>query len=154
MIGLQRETASLWARKIRNLDDSAGDIVRQIANKPFNETSDVASLQCRVARFRSLLGPEGILETVITSVGKAWIANPGPVNHRDGFSVELSTFKKLSPTVEDWKQVIGMLGALESMPGVGIASFEMKSSGALDSRKVELLEIIVEMDSKSPVSTP
>jgi hypothetical protein len=152
MIGLQRETASIWDRKIRNLDDSAGDILRRTANKPFNERSDVASLQTRVARFRSLLGPEDTLEKVIASLGKAWIVYPGPVNHGDGFSVELSRIKKLSPTVEDWQQVIRTLGALESLPGVGIVSLVMKTSGALESRKVELLEITVEMDSRNPVN--
>jgi hypothetical protein len=107
-----------------------------------------------VARFRSLLGPKDTLETVITRLGKGWIANPAPVNHRDGFSVELSTFRRISPTIEDWQKDIDIVGALESLPGVGIVSFEMKTSGALDGRKVERMEIIAEMDSKSQVGTP
>jgi hypothetical protein len=153
MVCVHREVATEWDRRLRRMDDSGTGIEKQIALRKNYEDSDLAALRARVNHFRSLSGPAGTFEFLLKTLGNDWAVESGPKVERDGFSVQLCTFWMHTPNLADWQKAIGILGILEGVPGVGIAGFKMKTSGDREHRKVEILEIIVEVRSCHPANS-
>jgi hypothetical protein len=60
----------------------------------------------------------------------------------------MGTFELLSPALSDWSKTIEVIGTTESLPGVGIANFEMKTSGNREHRSVDFVRIVVEVHSR------
>jgi hypothetical protein len=48
-----------------------------------------------------------------------------------------------SPATTDWPQIVDAVKASESLPGVGIVGFEMKTSGDHEHRSVDFVRVVV-----------
>src|SRR5208283_3111914 len=105
-------------------------------------------------RFRQLLGPESTAELVMGQFDKSWVAEIGASDDRDGFAIQSSSFRMLSPTLKDWQKVLEIVGSLERLPGVGVASLKMKTSGNMEHREVDKMEVVVEIHSRRPEHSP
>lgn len=136
---LTRETTELRRRTA----DLEGTFTRQIAAKSDFEDSMLDALRVRVGKFRGQLGPEDTWEQLVRQFGKRWEIEAGPRDERDGYSLQVGTFLLLSPTPSDWPRIVEAVEAAEKFQGVGIAAFEMKSSGSREHRAVDLVRIVV-----------
>jgi hypothetical protein len=126
-------------RAVHHEDDLSG----RIAAKSDCEDSRLDALRARVGSFRGRLGPEDAWERIVRQFGKDWTAEAGPMDILDGYSFQVGTFLLVSPAISDWPGIIEAVKTAEQLPGVGIASIEMKSSGNREHRALDLVKIVV-----------
>jgi len=151
MAWLGEEMAASSALRLGACNDTVRAISRQIATRSNCGYSDLVALRSEVKRSESLLGSEDTLETLVRTFGNAWAVKSEAKDDRDGLVVQCSTFRMLTPTLEDWQKVVELVGALERLPGVGIDSFRMNTSGDVEHREVETMEVIVETRFRSRI---
>jgi hypothetical protein len=154
MAWLREEDSAKWAFRLRDIERLTKNGEDQVAARSKCDDSDLATLRMRVGRFRLLLG-SGDTERLVSGLfGKSWAAEPTLQEDRDGYSIQLSGFSMISPTLDDWQKAVSTLGTLEGLPGVGIARFSMRTSGETELRNVDELRVLVEIRSCGPKRGP
>jgi hypothetical protein len=148
MAWLRQDLALRQTLKLRVAGKLEADLGRQIAANSDYEKSNLEALRTRVDRFQYFLGSENTWKEIIQQFGKSWRCEAGTKSDRDGYSVQMGTFELLSPALSDWSKTIEVIGTTESLPGVGIANFEMKTSGNSEHRSVDFVRIVVEVHSR------
>jgi hypothetical protein len=112
--------------------------------------SNVSESRARVEQYRSLLGPDNAWETLTEKFGDSWLIEAGTKRDRGGSSIQTAMMTMRSPTLADWSKAVVSTGTLELLPGVRIAKFEMRTSGNIDHRSVDLLRMKVEIHTRQP----
>ena len=125
----------------------------QIAAKSMYERERLEELREQIGRFRVRLGADGTWDSVVSRIGLGWYAEPGTRNERGTYSIQYGTLKLMSPTVADWPRVIEAVGESEAIPGVGIAEIEIKASGVRGQRTLELVRILVAVQTRHAEKT-
>lgn len=110
------------------------------------------ALRRRVGSFRVRLGADDTLEKVTRRLGGDWVADPESREERDGYSLVSVTFRVLAHSVSEWPEIVRTVQDLETTPGVGIAAFEMRTSGAGGRRILESASMTVVVRSARVVS--
>jgi hypothetical protein len=105
------------------------------------------ALRKQVGLFRVRLGGAGTWGSLVSRLGQGWTSERGPAEDRGGYSIQLGTFKLLAPSTADWPRIVDAVKASEGIPGVRIVEFEMKASGDLDRRSLDLVRILMEVQS-------
>jgi hypothetical protein len=134
--------AQIAERRLRASAQEAS-ISRQIAEKIMYDDGRLRELRERVSRFRVTLGGEGTWDSLVRRLGNGWSAESGPMEDRGGYSVQYGTIKLLSHTVSEWPRIVEAVRDTEAMPGVGVAELEMKASGDRERRSLDLVRILV-----------
>jgi hypothetical protein len=129
--------------RLEEIAAQENDLLAQIAAKSGFDRPAMEALRARVGRFRIHLGPDGSWDRAVRLMGKAWAADAGAREDREGYSVQAGTFRLQSPATNDWPQIVDAVRALGQIPGVGVIGFEMRTSGERERRSVELVEILV-----------
>jgi hypothetical protein len=151
---VRHHLASEWDEQLHRTADLEGALSRQIAARSDCRDSDLDELRARVGTFRDQLGPEDAWEHLVRQFGNGWTAEARPRDDRDGYSFQIGTFVKLSPATSDWPAIVELVKTAEHIPGVGIAGFEMKSSGSRERRTVDLVRIVVAIHSRRTETIP
>ena len=115
----------------------------QIAAKSEFERDRLEALRIRVGLFRVHLGTANTWDRLVKRFGAGWTIEAGPSEDRNGCSVQYGVFSLKSPELSDWPGIIEILKDSEGLPGVGIVEFEMKTSGNLERRSLDLVRIHV-----------
>jgi hypothetical protein len=157
----------LWARMATDASlsqarlhaaSAEGDLTTRVTAMSAYASENLDALRRQVGNFRVHLGAEDTWEGIVRLVGNGWIAEPGPKEERNGYSVQLGTLKLGSHSVGDWPEIVDTVKALEATPGVGIAEFEMKTSGSGDRRSLDTARILVVIQASrtrpNPPTTP
>jgi len=118
------------------------------------ESENLDSLRRQVGRFRTHLGTESTWDGLVRALGSGWSAEIGPRDDRGAYSIQLGTLTLVSHAVGEWPGIVDALGQLEAMPGVGIAEFEMKTSGSSDSRTLDTARMGVVIQTTRAVLNP
>jgi hypothetical protein len=116
------------------------ELSAQITAKSEFETSNLGELRKHAVLF---LGSAGTWERVTGRLGSAWIAGPVQRDEKAGCTVQTGTMNLLSHSVRAWPDIISAVRDLESIPGVDVAEFEMKTSGAVDRRSVDVARMLL-----------
>jgi hypothetical protein len=119
------------------------ELARLVVEKSGCEQSDLDALQVRVRRNRILLGPADSWDQLVRLFGKRWKSEAGSRDDREGYSIQVGTFRLQAPTIWDWPHVIDSVSASENLPGIGVIGFEMKTSGDRERRSVDLVKVVV-----------
>jgi hypothetical protein len=143
MIWLSLELNAKISEQRRRASSLEASLSGQIAAKSVYESEDLDALRDKVGRFRVRLGSEGTWERLVRQFGDGWTAESGPKDDKNGYCIQYGTFKLLSPAVADWPKIIEAVKDSEAIPGVGVAEIEMKSSGGHDRRSLDLVRILV-----------
>lgn len=145
-------SAMLWVRSSTQADlvalrrdgeTAQRDLRNRVDSMSAFENDNLESLRRRVGRFRMHLGTEGTWDGLVRALGNGWSAEIGPRDDRGAYSVQLGTLTLVSHAVGEWPAIVGAAGQLEAMPGVGIAEFEMKTSGSGDRRSLDTARMVV-----------
>jgi hypothetical protein len=120
----------------------------QIAAKSIYERERLDALREQIGRFRMRLGTDGTWERVVRQFGPGWNAEMGVRDDRSGYSIQYGIFELVSPTVADWPRIVEAVRESEAVPGVGIAEFEMKASGGPGKRMLDLVRILVVVETR------
>jgi len=151
---LHQHVASKRFEHTRRAADLAGALSKQIASKSDFEDSNLNALRARVNRFRGQLGPEDAWERLVRQFGEGWTAEVGPRVSKGGYSFQNGSFVLPSPMASDWPRIVEAIKAAEHLPGVGIAKIEMKTSGKLEPRSIDIVRIVVAIHSRRIDSIP
>ena len=57
--------------------------------------------------------------------------------------MQFGTFRLISPVLADWPEIVETLGDSEALPGVGITGIEMRTSGGVERRSLDLVTVRV-----------
>jgi hypothetical protein len=116
--------------------------------------SELTALRSTIGRLRVSLDSGDAGDLILRRLGDSWSVEPGPKEDRNGFSLQTSTLRMRSPTPADWQNIVDIIGALERLPGVGIASFEMSTMGDTGRRNIKKMRLGLEIRSRSADSIP
>jgi hypothetical protein len=142
------------SERLAEIAGQQSDLVAKIAVKSSFEQSALDALRNKVNRFRLDLGPEGSWDRAVRLLGKAWAANAGTRDEREGYSVQKGSFSLQSPATNDWPQIIEAVKSLGQIPGVCIIGFEMKTGGDRVRRSVDLVKIVVAVQTLRSTPNP
>ena len=123
---------------------SEEELARQIVTLSAFSDAELAAFRSKAKKYRSHLGPESTWNELGKKVGGAWSIESGAKVENSGSTIERGILVRSSPTVADWQDAVDTVGSLELMPGVTVLRFEMRTSGDLEHRSVDLLKIEVE----------
>jgi hypothetical protein len=140
---IHHHVARLRSEVLAQLADRERDLTRQVAERSGFEQADLDALRARVGKFRIQLGPVDSWERLARQFGKAWMAENGTRDDRDGYSVQDGTFQLQSPATTDWPEIVSAVKAAEDLPGVRIIGFEMRTSGDHERRSVDIVKVVV-----------
>lgn len=154
MVLVHHLVAAVRTEHWRRAAELEGSLTKQVAARSDYEDSKLDAQRARVGSFRSRLAPGNTWDSLVRLFGKGWTAEPGPSDVREGFSLQAGTFILVSPAASDWPQIVEAVEAAEQRTGVGIASFEMKSSGNAERRTVDLVKIVVAIHARPRGFTP
>jgi len=115
----------------------------EVAAKSMFESEDLKALRDRMSRSRIQFGDEGTWGRLVRRVGDRWSAEAGPTDDKGGTSTRYGTIRLLSPSVTDWARIVEAVTDSEETPGVGVAEFEMRTSGSRDRRSLDLVRILI-----------
>jgi hypothetical protein len=146
--------ASEWKERLRRISDLEALLSKQIAARSDCRDIVLNTLRARVGTFRSQLGSENAWECLVRQFGNGWTAEAGPRDGRDGYSVQIGTLIMLSPIASDWPAIVESIRTAEQLSGVRIARIEMKSSGSREHRVVDLVKIVVAIQSRRTETAP
>jgi hypothetical protein len=118
------------------------------------ENDRLETLRARVSRFRLQLGPSDTWERLANALGSDWTAEVGQREDASACSVQHGQFTMKSPALSDWPGIVERVRKVEALPGVAVAEFEMKTSGGRDRRAVDLVRILVSVQTRRTGSDP
>jgi hypothetical protein len=118
------------------------------------DSKNVDELRTQVSRLRKQLGTKGAWERIVTRLGVGWASEAATKEDKAGYSVQTGTFSVLSHGVDEWPAIVETVGQLEAIPGVGIAGFEMNTSGSGDRRTLDTARMLVVVQTSRPAPTP
>ncbi len=130
----------------------AASLSAQIAAKSEFEDERLEMLRDHVRRIRLQLGTDDTWDRMVRKFGERWAVEPGPKENRNGSSVQRGVFRLRSPRLTDWPEIIENVKNAEALPGVGIAQFEMNTSGSLVRRSLDSVTILVAVQTRRNVS--
>jgi hypothetical protein len=137
-------TTNTKLSELRKRDAAVEDgLGAQIAAMAPYENGDLETLRAQVGRYRTRLGSKGTWDRLVRRLGSGWIAESGPKYDKSGYSIQLGTFKLVSHAVSDWPEIVNVVKELETIPGVGISEFSMKTSGSGNRRTLDTASIAV-----------
>lgn len=124
----------------------------QIAAKSEFEDERLEMLRDRVRRIRLQLGGDDTWDRMVRKFGERWAVELGQKENKNGSSVQRGVFRLRSPKLSDWPEIIETIKDAETLPGVGIARFEMKTSGNLVRRSLDSVTILVAVQTRRNAS--
>jgi hypothetical protein len=124
-------------------NSSSDALTRQVTALSDFGDADLVALRSKSNAYQSRLGSEGIWSELEKNYGGSWSIESGAKHENGGSLNQTGILTKISPTVGDWQTAVDTLGTLEHLPGVAIARFEMKTSGDLEHRSVDMLKIVI-----------
>jgi hypothetical protein len=154
--------ATLWLRLEVNSEDlehrrlASGleaSLSAQISAKAVYDDARLEAMRSRVGRFRLQLGTNDTWDRLVRGFGEGWKAEVGPRDERNGFSIQYGVFRLKSPALADWPEIVERLKDSEALPGVGIVEFEMKTSGSREQRSLDMVRILVAVQTRTTVSS-
>jgi hypothetical protein len=128
-------------------------LTSEITAKSMYEGESLDALREQVGRSRVQLGDPGTWGRLVRQFGDGWTAESGPTEDRGGYVIRYGTVRLLAPSVTDWPRIVEAVKDSEAMRGVGIAEFEMRASGDRDRRSLDLVRILVAVQSSRTEST-
>jgi len=140
---LHAHLGSAISERQRLAADVGSGLAAQIAAKSDFEGARLDALRDRVRRTRLLLGAEDTWDRLVRRFGGRWTVESGPRDERSGSSVQFGTFRLISPVLADWPEIVETLGDSEALPGVGITGIEMRTSGGVERRSLDLVTVRV-----------
>jgi hypothetical protein len=137
----------------RHAESDERALEAQVSAMSAFEDENVAALRARVGRLRLQLGPDGTWERLVSRLGAGWGSEAGTREDKAGYSIQTGTVSVLSRGVDEWPAIVEAVGQMEAMPGVGIAEFEMKTSGSGDRRTLDTARMLVVIQTTRTGST-
>jgi hypothetical protein len=119
------------------------ELSSQIAERSEFDDSSLGRLRKRADQFRGRLGSAGTWERAVNRLGAAWLVASVRQEDRLGCKVQTGTFSLSSTSVGIWPDIVSAVGDLETIPGVGVVKFEMRTSGNVDRRSLDIARIIL-----------
>jgi hypothetical protein len=142
------------AQQRRRAADAESKLTSEIAGKSMYEGESLDALRDQVGRTRIQLGDAGTWSRLVRQFGDGWSAESGPTEDKGGYEIRYGTIRLLAPSVADWPKIVEAVRDSEAMRGVGIAEFEMRTSGDRDRRSLDLVRILVAVQSSRTEPTP
>ncbi len=139
-------TSSLAEQRRRAADFEGQSASRMDAVKMYSDEKLLA-LRERVGLSRVRLGGAGTWGRLVRQLGQEWASDPGASEDRGGYSVQFGTFRLLAPATNDWPKIVDAVRESEATPGVRIVELEMKASGDHDRRSLDLVRLLMEVQS-------
>lgn len=152
-VWIRYQLTSDWLEQMSRAAESEGVLIKQIATMSDYNDSNLRALRLQIGRFRGQLGQEDLWKCLVLQFGKDWTSKVGPKEERTGYSFQIGTFIRVSPSASDWPRIVEVVKAAEHIPGVGIAGFEMKSSGDREHRSVDVVKVVLAIRSRQPGAT-
>ncbi len=121
----------------------------QIAAKSMYERENLEALRERVGQLKIRLGTDGTWERVVGQFGPGWNSQLGTKDERGIYSIQYGTLEMVSPSPSDWPRIVEAVKASEAIPGVGIAELEMRASGGLGKRTLDVVRILVAVQTRA-----
>jgi hypothetical protein len=143
MFWMHRATSAKISELRRHAATEESDLLNRINAMSAYESENVDSMRRQVGRFRMHLGTEATWDILVSRLGNRWVVDKGSKEEKGIYSVQLVTLRLVSHAVGEWPSIVEAVGQLEAIPGVGIAEFEMKTSGADDRRSLDTARILV-----------
>jgi hypothetical protein len=148
------ELSANVAQQRRRAAVAESKLTSEIAARSMYEGESLDALREQVVRSRVQLGDAGTWGRLVTRFGDGWTAETGPTEDKGGYVIRYGTIRLLAPSVADWPKIVEAVRDSEAMRGVGIAEFEMRTSGDRDRRSLDLVRILVAAQSSRTESTP
>jgi hypothetical protein len=126
----------------------------EIAANSMYESDRLTALRDQVGRSRIRLGDAATWGRIAGRFGEGWTLETGAIDEKGDHSIQYGTIRLPSPSVADWPKIVEAVTDLEAIPGVGIAEFEMTSSGGRDRRSMDLVRILVAVHTRRTGSKP
>jgi hypothetical protein len=143
LIWQHHELSANISEQRRRAEVAESNLESEVAAKSMYESEYLDALRDQMRRSRVQLGDEGTWGRLVRRLGDRWSAEPGQTDEKGGQSTRYGTMRLLSPTVTDWEKIVEAVTNSEETPGVGIAELEMKTSGSRDHRTLDLVRILV-----------
>ena len=154
MGSLRHEVSLAVARNRSTAAAREGGLSAQIAAKSPYENEDLEALRLRAQALRGSLGDDSTWEKLTTRAAGRWRVEAGADDRKNGYKQRVATMTLLSASVADWPEVVKAVGDLESIPGIGIAEFEMKTSGGREQRTLDVARVLVSVRTRQVTVNP
>jgi hypothetical protein len=148
------ELGASIARQRQRAAVAEAKLTSEIAARSMYEGESLEALRDQVGRSRIRLGDAGTWGRLVGQLGDGWAADSGATEDKAGYVIRYGTIRLLAPSIADWPRIVGAVKDSEAMRGVGIAEFEMRTSGDHDRRSLDLVRILVAVHSSRTESTP
>ena len=152
--------ASAWHREALASDIAverrrAADLEQQFAGRmgaiEMYSDEKLRALREQVGHSRVRLGEAGTWGRLVSRLGQGWASQPGPAEDRGGYSIQFGTLRLVATATADWPKIVDAVRISEATPGVRILELEMRASGDQDRRSLDLVRILLEVQSCRPI---
>lgn len=154
LIWQHHELGAKISEQRRNAAIAESNLESEVAAKSMYESEYLNALRDQMSRSRVQLGDEGTWGRLVRRLGDRWSAEPGQMDGKGGQSIRYGTMRLLLPTVTDWAKIVEAVTNSEEIPGVGIAELEMKTSGSRDRRTLDLVRILIAIQTRRTGENP
>lgn len=146
--GAHAELRSLTSFRMGRATELERSLREQIEAKSGCDRDRLEALHEQVSRLRVQVGAEDTWNRMIRIFGDAWSTETLSREDRSGCSFQTGVMRLKSPSLADWPGIVEAVRACEGLPGVGIAEFEMKTSGTRERRELDSVRIVVVVQSR------
>jgi hypothetical protein len=140
-LGFHLHASAAAAAEARRSASHIEELSRRTAADAAYDDPALGELRDRIERFRRELGTTDALSRLAGQLGSRWSLGSARALDRGLYRVHQASASLTAPEVSDWPAIVEAVREAEDIPGVSVPEIELRSSGDLGRRSLDLVRM-------------